>query len=86
MIGESISKELHGATIEKQDEIMSEIGKSLDELERYIKNIYYVLLSRGIKGTYIYVCNKELRYYIEKYISVFTKEDLRSIQSIGENK
>ncbi len=57
-----------------------------DELERYIKNIYYVLLSRGIKGTYIYVCNKALRNYIEKYISVFTKEDLRSIQSIGENK
>ena len=41
-----------------------------DELLEYIKDIYYVLLSRGIKGTYVYVCNDELREYMENYIDV----------------
>lgn len=41
-----------------------------DELLDYIKDIYYVLLSRGIKGTYVYVCDDELRKYLENYIEV----------------
>lgn len=39
-----------------------------DELLEYIKNIYYVLLTRGIKGTYIYVCDDDLREYIASVI------------------
>lgn len=39
-----------------------------DELEEYIINIYSVLLTRAIKGTYIYVCDKDLREYLRKYI------------------
>lgn len=39
-----------------------------EELRTYIKNIYQVLLTRGIKGTYIYICNKNLREYFKKYI------------------
>ncbi len=35
-----------------------------EELTRYIKNIYYVLLTRGIYGTHIYVVNPELRKYL----------------------
>lgn len=38
-------------------------------LEEYIKNIYIVLLSRGIKGTYIYVCDPKLREYFKKHFS-----------------
>ena len=53
-----------------------------DELERYVKNIYYVLLSRGIKGTYIYVCNQELRKYFERYIGVFSANDLKTIKTL----
>lgn len=41
-----------------------------EELLGYIKNIYYVLLTRGIKGTYLYICNPELKKYMEKYIDV----------------
>ncbi len=41
-----------------------------EELLEYIKNIYYVLLTRGIKGTYIYVCDNDLREYLQKYIEV----------------
>ena len=40
------------------------------ELDKYIKNIYYVLLTRGIIGTYIYVCDEPLRKYMEKYLPV----------------
>ena len=38
------------------------------ELLEYIKNIYYVLLTRGIKGTYLYVCDDDLREYLSNYI------------------
>ena len=40
------------------------------ELTRYIKNIYYVLMSRGIKGTYLYVCDEPLKEYLKQYIDV----------------
>ena len=36
------------------------------ELERYIKNIYRTLLTRGIKGTYVYIVDKNLRNYFKK--------------------
>lgn len=39
-----------------------------EELLEYIKNIYYVLLTRGIKGTYLYVCDDDLREYLSNYI------------------
>jgi len=38
------------------------------ELEVYIKNIYKTLLTRGIKGTYVYVVNEALREYFSRYI------------------
>ncbi len=34
------------------------------ELERYIINIYKTLLTRGIKGTYVYVVDKKLAKYL----------------------
>lgn len=39
-----------------------------EELLDYIKNIYYVLMTRGIKGTYLYVCDDNLREYLGNYI------------------
>lgn len=41
---------------------------SYEELLDYIKNIYYVLMTRGIKGTYLYVCDDALREYMEQYV------------------
>lgn len=41
--------------------------ESPDELTLYIRNIYKTLLTRGIKGTYIYAYNKNLRNYLKKY-------------------
>ncbi len=53
-------------------------GKSgIDEiaLHNYIINIYKTLLYRGIKGTYIYVCDKNLREYFGKHINIKRKEE-----------
>ncbi|MDO5334465.1 MAG: DUF2075 domain-containing protein [Coriobacteriia bacterium] len=39
-----------------------------EELNQYIKNIYYVLLTRGIFGTHIYAANPAMREYLSKYL------------------
>lgn len=38
-----------------------------EELARYIKNIYYVLLTRGVMGTHVYVANPVLREYLRRF-------------------
>ena len=42
----------------------------IEELKEYIQHIYYVLLTRGIKGTYLYICNDNLRDYVSKYVDI----------------
>lgn len=39
-----------------------------EDLLRFISNIYAVLLTRGIRGTYVYVCDPELRAYLKEFI------------------
>ena len=41
---------------------------SYEGLKEYIQHIYYVLMTRGIRGTYLYVCDPKLRDYISHYI------------------
>ncbi|MDM1377660.1 MULTISPECIES: DNA/RNA helicase domain-containing protein [Myroides] len=53
----------------------------------YVLNIYKTILLRGIEGTYVYVCNPNLRKYLSQYISNFeanypTKEN--KLQIINE--
>lgn len=61
-----------GKIVAYNDKYMDKKGKISKELfdeetfYRYISNIYGVLLTRGILGTYIYVCDEELREYLEK--------------------
>ncbi len=43
-----------------------------EELKEYIINIYKVLLTRGIRGTYVYVCDPDLREYFKKFIPLNT--------------
>lgn len=50
-------------------------GASDEELDEYIKNIYYVLMSRGVKGTYLYVCDEQLRRYISQYVDTVPNVD-----------
>lgn len=40
-----------------------------DDLLRYITNIYAVLMTRGIKGTYVYVVDPALRDYLRKFLT-----------------
>ena len=40
-----------------------------DDLLSYIVNIYAVLLTRGIRGTYVYVCDPDLREYLRPLLA-----------------
>lgn len=39
-----------------------------DDLRRYISNIYAVLLTRGIRGTYVYAVDPGLRTYLARHL------------------
>ncbi len=46
-----------------------------DELLKYIIKIYKTMMYRGIRGTFIYVCDKNLRDYFENYITLNKPEN-----------
>lgn len=48
--------------------------KDPKELKAYILNIYKTIMLRGIKGTYVYVCDAELRDYLSEFIETFSGE------------
>ena len=60
--------------------------QSAEELLEYIIKIYKTMMYRGIKGTYIYACNPELRNYFAKYIPVVKSVSLLEIVSFTEVK
>ena len=37
------------------------------DLAEYVRHIYYVLMTRGILGTHVYVCDEVLRAHMRKY-------------------
>lgn len=43
-------------------------GCTDSEIKTFIINTYTTMLARGIKGCYVYACNKNLREYLQKYI------------------
>lgn len=45
-----------------------------EELKAYIINIYKTIMYRGIKGTFVYACDPDLRAYLKEYILSFRKE------------
>ena len=40
------------------------------ELLEYIQHIYYVLMTRGIQGTFLYICDLDLKEFFSQYIEV----------------
>ena len=46
------------------------ISYSDEDILTWVLNIYRVLLTRGIKGTYIYICDDQLREHLKKYIEL----------------
>lgn len=45
------------------------ITYSDEDILQYVKNIYSVLLTRGILGTYVYVCDPALRKHLEPFLN-----------------
>ncbi len=50
----------------------------LNELKRYIVNIYKTLLTRGILGTYVYIVDENLRGYFEEILK--EKVEIKKMQ------
>ncbi|MDB4108456.1 DUF2075 domain-containing protein [Flavobacteriaceae bacterium] len=50
--------------------------KDPKELKSFILNIYKTIMLRGIKGTYIYVCDPLLRDYFESFIPKYTNDQV----------
>jgi DUF2075 family protein len=48
------------------------ITYSDEDLLEYVKNIYSVLLTRGIRGTYVYICDTNLNHYVRGFLSELT--------------
>lgn len=48
--------------------------KDPKELKAFILNIYKTIMLRGIKGTYVYVCDPLLRKYFESFIPKFNSD------------
>lgn len=42
-----------------------------EELLEYILHIYQTMCTRGMRGTYLYVCNHKLKEYLSKYIDKY---------------
>ena len=39
-----------------------------DDIRTLVQNIYAVLLTRGMLGTYVYVCDRQLREHLRPYL------------------
>lgn len=67
---------------ESKDPVLKRSGEKVDE---YIRNIYRVLMSRGMKGCYVYFCDKPLRTYVERMLEKAQKQDI-SMMMAAEKK
>lgn len=54
--------------------------KDVQILKGYILNIYKTIILRGIRGSYIYVCNPNLRQYFAQYIVKYPSKERESVE------
>ena len=59
-------------------------GTSDEELLKYILHIYQIMCTRGMRGTYIYVCDSKLKEYLSKYIDKYNDSGIT--YKIDENE
>lgn len=52
--------------------------KSPGELKAFIINIYKTIMLRGIKGTYVYVCDPELKKYFDSHIPRYDSDNVKT--------
>lgn len=53
-------------------DVKGKAGTSDEELLEYILHIYQTMCTRGMRGTYLYVCDEKLKEYLSKYIDKYT--------------
>lgn len=51
------------------------VENTADDLLKYVINIYVVLLTRGIRGTFVYVCDPGLREYLKPFVQGVSPPD-----------
>lgn len=60
---------------------------TIEDLKRYIVNIYKTVMLRGIRGTYVYACDSSLRDYFAKHIPrAPSPEDEQVIQLVAHEE
>ncbi|RJG12306.1 DUF2075 domain-containing protein [Pseudomonas cavernicola] len=52
------------------------------DLKQYILNIYKTIMLRGIKGTFVYACNKELREYLAQHVPLHESAQQRPQEQV----
>lgn len=52
-----------------KDSLGKAVGNDYEALRSYILNIYATLLTRGIRGAFVYVCDPDLREYLRPYFT-----------------
>jgi len=63
---DSITRKLVGTFSNNKDPQLSNDS----DFENYVRNIYRVLMTRGLKGCYVYFVNKETEKYFRSYIEI----------------
>lgn len=53
--------------------------KDIEDLKKFIINIYKTILLRGIKGTYIYACDPKLQRYLARFIPVAASSENKKV-------
>ncbi|HEX8546762.1 MAG TPA: DNA/RNA helicase domain-containing protein [Cytophagaceae bacterium] len=55
-------------------DIYGKQGARPEDLKSYIVNIYKTIMYRGIRGAFLYACNKELGQYLKEHVAEFKSE------------
>lgn len=76
IFGNEISYDPIAKRIEiREDQYFDKNGKQSikdpEELRSFILNIYQTILLRGIKGTYLYACDPQLRAYFKSFVPTY---------------
>ncbi len=58
----------------------------IEDLKSYIINIYKTIMYRGIRGTFIYACDDNLREYFKEHISTYKPESKLRILPFNDVK
>lgn len=53
----------------KENNRVRGISYTDEDILRFVRNIYCVLLTRGMLGTYVYVCDPDLREHLRPYLT-----------------